>query len=791
MTDQPSLLGIKPIITYPSEAQVGKTYLMTIDLQMQEDFVWQYEEEEYPIYCSVYSELFDITLVGEAVIVLHRFGGNYGQSQFILTAKRSKRRSKIKIALFSRWGILIRKIALPITASRKSTTRTMPLNKIKHNLPQKTFSKFINREDKIEELIDELSLENRQPVISISGIGGVGKTALVIELAYRYLENLDQDSPEFTDITKFENIIFVSAQKSLLTPNGITPKDTFNDSLIDICRVIALFLEDFGIQKESPNKQPKLVRDLLEKQGFTLIILDNLETIDDRREVVKFLVRLPANVKSVVTTRKHGIATYVPIELDSLSRESGLELIQYRANEVGIFLTPKEREKLYTECGGIPLVIIYVIGRLHLGKSLDAVIYDLNSPSGDIAQFCFDALFTELNGKISQKILLTLSLFPKGATVESLLDVSGLELEEASIFEDGLQELNDISLVQRRNKRMVMLSPTREYVLVKLHSDKKLEGEIREGWVDWYLKYTQGYGGDDWGNWVEEYNKIYAEWENLLSVLRWCANQNRYEDVWELWKSLNKVAYLYGLWADRLNWLDYLIGVFEKFNKPERLVEVLSSKAWTLIQMGTEYQLSEARDLLDRAWSLREYSPSLEYMLANNIAVLNLQFGNYKEADKWLNQSGELIRLAEMNERDKRRSHARLIYYFGERYYRSGDYDKSQEYYEQVLREAEQIDWLRFVSGSKEWLSSIAIKKRDFAKAEKLLNEGYPIAQLNHDMRRLAFYQRGFARLRKEQKQYAEAHRWAKDSLKTFEGLRIEKRVQEMLDFILALENFI
>jgi hypothetical protein len=74
-------LSVKPIVHYPCVAQVGKTYLMTIDLQVEEGFEWRYEEEEYPIYCSVDSDLFSSKPVGEPVIVLHRFGGSYGEAE--------------------------------------------------------------------------------------------------------------------------------------------------------------------------------------------------------------------------------------------------------------------------------------------------------------------------------------------------------------------------------------------------------------------------------------------------------------------------------------------------------------------------------------------------------------------------------------------------------------------------------------------------------------------------------------------------------------------------------------
>ena len=102
-----NLLSIKPIIYYPRVAQVGKTYLMTIDLEVEEGFEWQYDDEEYPIYCEVDSELFSIKSVDESIIVLHRFGGSYGASKFLLTALSESELGSIKVCLINTWGIPI------------------------------------------------------------------------------------------------------------------------------------------------------------------------------------------------------------------------------------------------------------------------------------------------------------------------------------------------------------------------------------------------------------------------------------------------------------------------------------------------------------------------------------------------------------------------------------------------------------------------------------------------------------------------------------------------------------
>lgn len=112
MTDLSRAIAVKPIITYPREAQVGKTYLMTINLQTEEGFEWQYEEEEYPIYCTVDSELFASKPVGEPVVVLHRFGGSYGEAKFLLRAAQKEQRGSIKVALVNQWGVLVKVLEL-------------------------------------------------------------------------------------------------------------------------------------------------------------------------------------------------------------------------------------------------------------------------------------------------------------------------------------------------------------------------------------------------------------------------------------------------------------------------------------------------------------------------------------------------------------------------------------------------------------------------------------------------------------------------------------------------------
>jgi len=83
-------IDLKPIVSYPREAQAGETYLMTIDVQLgRPGETWPYPEEEYPISFILDTQPYFSyePLDGhERSVVLHCFGGTYGPVQYVLTA---------------------------------------------------------------------------------------------------------------------------------------------------------------------------------------------------------------------------------------------------------------------------------------------------------------------------------------------------------------------------------------------------------------------------------------------------------------------------------------------------------------------------------------------------------------------------------------------------------------------------------------------------------------------------------------------------------------------------------
>ena len=132
-TSDQHLLEVEPLISYPHEAQVGKSYLMTIDLRLVTlPETWPYDDEEYPVWCHLDTmPLFSHKPLseGERAVVLHRFGGTYGPAKFLLTAAREAMRGKIHITLMNKWGSPIDYI--PIEAEIKHDNVPGPMSEAK------------------------------------------------------------------------------------------------------------------------------------------------------------------------------------------------------------------------------------------------------------------------------------------------------------------------------------------------------------------------------------------------------------------------------------------------------------------------------------------------------------------------------------------------------------------------------------------------------------------------------------------------------------------------------------
>jgi len=390
------------------------------------------------------------------------------------------------------------------------------LPKIYHNLPQPDYGRFVGREQELAKMYELLSPANRHFLVTIDGIGGIGKSALALEVAHHYL----RDATTLPESERFDAIIWASAKQTTLIPNkGIVQRKRALHTLDDIYTTISITLRRQDITRARLEEQHQVVYRALTQQRV-LLILDNLETVDDEM-VIEFLRELPTPTKAIVTTR-HRLATAYPIRLVGMPWGDAKELIDQECNKKSVTLPDDQARKLYNRTGGVPLALMWSIAQMGLGYGVDTVLTRLGNPKGDIARFCFEGAIGRVRGTDAHKLLMALALFERDANREALGYVAGLGKDILS-RDEGLVMLEKLSLVNKRGERFAMLPLTRSYSLHELKANSDFANKATERWV---TQLTGLLRSQTDRYWIEDQAVIMQEGDNFLSLLDWAMDHD-------------------------------------------------------------------------------------------------------------------------------------------------------------------------------------------------------------------------------------------------------------------------
>ncbi|HYR09485.1 MAG TPA: Clp protease N-terminal domain-containing protein, partial [Longimicrobium sp.] len=107
MPDGPAGLEVVPVLSYPRQAEAGRTYLMTVDLRPSGAASWGAGPAEEVLFRCVLNAypLFRCEAVGDPSLVCHRFGGTYGPARFLLTAADAEVEGTLRLTLANEWGV--------------------------------------------------------------------------------------------------------------------------------------------------------------------------------------------------------------------------------------------------------------------------------------------------------------------------------------------------------------------------------------------------------------------------------------------------------------------------------------------------------------------------------------------------------------------------------------------------------------------------------------------------------------------------------------------------------------
>lgn len=299
----------------------------------------------------------------------------------------------------------------PLPRSETSGSRRLDdTAPVLNNLPSP--SALWVRRLQLERHLKEVLTRKQNPVISLHGPGGSGKTSLALNMAWSFANAAD--SP-------FDLILWMSARDIDLLPMSIRETKRDVTRLGDIAEAFCGLLCDVIDTEGEPIDVFR--RELESPSVPYLMILDNFETLDDPTAVQEFLVNSAfAPAKIVITSRLREYSSDLPINVGSLEHEEAEELIVRLAREQYIEPTvtdPAVRNRLIDVTDSRAYPIKMAVALLATGDSVESVVKTVQQ-SPELLRALFRRSYESMSpgGKY-----LSLLLGTTGRTPELLLEV--------------------------------------------------------------------------------------------------------------------------------------------------------------------------------------------------------------------------------------------------------------------------------------------------------------------------------------------------------------------------------
>jgi tetratricopeptide (TPR) repeat protein len=384
-------------------------------------------------------------------------------------------------------------------------TPTMP-----DTLPRR--QAFFGRDEEMGRVLDALSPEERGWGVVIDGIGGIGKTALAIEAAYRC-----------RDRGLFDAYVFVSAKSNRLDPQGIQELTPAAHTLETFLNETARALGQTGIAKMEEGQKASALLDHL-RGTRALLIFDNLETLSkgEQETLANWLRRLPGESKAILTSRRRGGEGALWLRLGKLDWPDALKIIDDQAKNNDRLKAKLQHaglrrvQQLYDETHGSPLALLHILGLLRVRPtfSVEDALALLRCKEGDadVQKFVFQEARRDL-GDNDLAALRALAYFVPSASFEALAEVADLSRQA---LEMSLERLDALSLVDAPpgEERFSLHPLTRTYAQAELLDDTAIAHATETRFTAYWLAYAQRYGGqgkDDY----KTFPRLEAEWPNL------------------------------------------------------------------------------------------------------------------------------------------------------------------------------------------------------------------------------------------------------------------------------------
>jgi hypothetical protein len=293
---------------------------------------------------------------------------------------------------------------------------------------------------KLETSLQRLLLDDRHPIVTLVGRGGIGKTSLALEVVHQLYSQ-----------TRYQAVVWLSARDVDLQLTGPKP-----------VRPLVLSPEDMGklyaglvLSLEEVKKKGFHARAFFEQQlrccdvGPCLFVFDNFETTQNPIEMFEWIdtyIRLPN--KALITTRLRDFKGDYPVEVQGMDDAEARKLVDQIAINLGVTCLLNELyiDKLIAQSEGHPYVIKILLGELAKEGRLGS-ISRLIAGSEDILTALFERTYAALS-PCAQRAFLTLSAWNSLVSRLALVAVLLRSTEERHEVEKGIDSLLQFSMAE-------------------------------------------------------------------------------------------------------------------------------------------------------------------------------------------------------------------------------------------------------------------------------------------------------------------------------------------------------
>lgn len=291
------------------------------------------------------------------------------------------------------------------------------LNRLRERLPPLPPTPLFGVASLQESLLAMLKSSDNSQLVIVTGLGGIGKTVVSLDVAYTLINQ-----------NHFEDVAFFSLSRHATDPTSA--KLIWENIALSLCDQLMPGHQLADIEERMSRLQQLLA------QSPILILIDNLETEADVAMFTEQLLRLGGRGKFLVTSRirPSARADVRSLALNELSFDASRQLIQHQGSLLGLneiaTISEDGIRPVYKAVGGNPLALKLVVGLANI-FSLSDIVGDLRQAHTDEIARMYTQIYWKVWNSLSENGRSLLEMMPMAAGIgiklENMKAISGLE----------------------------------------------------------------------------------------------------------------------------------------------------------------------------------------------------------------------------------------------------------------------------------------------------------------------------------------------------------------------------